>query len=81
VTTLRLAREIWRLNNLVSHGKSQGQRKRLVSQEKIQDKRDVARVSLVKSWQDQGKHTSLMSQDKSQDRNFVSHVQQSRSAL
>jgi hypothetical protein len=52
VTTLRLARETWRLNSLVSHGKSQGQRTSLVSQDKSQDERDAARDSLVKSWQE-----------------------------
>jgi hypothetical protein len=59
VTTLRLARETWRLNSLVSHGKSQGQCTSLVSQDKSQDERDAARDSLVKSWQESRKTYKL----------------------
>jgi hypothetical protein len=48
VTILRLARETWRLNGLVSHGKNQGQRTSLVSR----DEREATKDSLVKSWQE-----------------------------
>jgi hypothetical protein len=63
--------ETWRLNSLVSHGKNQGQRTSLVSQDKIHDERDVARDSLVSHGKSQGQRTSLVSQDKSQDKRDV----------
>jgi len=50
VTTLKLAREIWRLKRSVSHGKNQGEHTSLVSQEKSQNASDNALLSLVRSW-------------------------------
>ncbi len=51
MTTLKLARETWRLNSPVSHGKSQGEHTSLVSQDKSQNESDNALASLVRSWQ------------------------------
>ena len=51
MTTLKLARETWRLTSSVSYGKIQGEHTSLVSQDKSQNESDNAFVSLVKSWQ------------------------------
>ena len=64
MTTLKLARETWRLNSSVSHGKSQGEHTSLVSQDKSQSESDNALESLVSK--SQGEWTSLVSHTKSQ---------------
>ena len=50
MTTLKLAREIWRLNSYVSHGKSQSEHTSLVSRDKSQNESNIQFVFFFFSW-------------------------------
>ena len=77
MTTLKLARETWRLNNPVSHGKSQGEHTSLVSQDKTQNESDNALASLVSHTKIQVSK-SCEAMPKAKTGSFVSILQKSR---